>query len=157
MDEVETYILLHQNTIAQYIATSLILELYLEAKWFLVEQVERIWWEQGCLYLNVVWEAASVAETLVEIEMEMEMEAETEAETEPKTELETEPETELETDPEIPHIVPPVVGDTAATQYRGALVISAAVGGNVGGRGWMRWRRTSSSTRTPLPSILQLV
>ena len=47
LEEVETYILRHHDTIPQYIATCLILELCLEEEQHKGERVTQRWWEQA--------------------------------------------------------------------------------------------------------------
>ena len=54
LEELEAYFLLFQNTISQYIATHLILELCLEAERHIGAWVARRWWEQGVLELEGV-------------------------------------------------------------------------------------------------------
>ena len=44
MEEVETYVLCRQNTVAQYISTWMILELYLVAERYPGERFSLRWW-----------------------------------------------------------------------------------------------------------------
>ena len=44
LQEVETYVSCHQNTVAQYIATKPIMDLCLAAKWSPGPKVEMWWW-----------------------------------------------------------------------------------------------------------------
>ena len=46
LQELETYVSCHQNTVAQYIATTTIIDLCLGAKWKPGERVSMRWWEQ---------------------------------------------------------------------------------------------------------------
>ena len=52
LQEVETYVSCRQNTVAQYIATRPIMDLFLVAKRRPVPIVEMQWWEQEGMYLE---------------------------------------------------------------------------------------------------------
>ena len=52
LQELETYVSHHHNTLAQYIATTTIIDLCLAAKWRLGARVEMQWWEQEGLDLE---------------------------------------------------------------------------------------------------------
>ena len=52
LEEVEVYILRHQNTVAQYIDTCTILDLCLEVEKRPGARVTTIWWEHACLDLR---------------------------------------------------------------------------------------------------------
>ena len=51
LEEVETYVIRHQNTDAQYIATRLILEIFLAEEQHPEARVSMIWWYQAGLNL----------------------------------------------------------------------------------------------------------
>ena len=54
LQELETYIFRLQNTVAQFIDTRPIMELFLAAEKCLGSQVTKQWWEQGGLYLEMI-------------------------------------------------------------------------------------------------------
>ena len=62
LQEVETYVFLCQNTIAQYIATKPIMDLCLAAKRRPGPRVAMRWWEKEGLDLEGMWTAAREAE-----------------------------------------------------------------------------------------------
>ena len=53
LEVVEAYVLLRQNTVAQYIATCKILELCLAEEWRLVARVSGKLWEQDSIDLGL--------------------------------------------------------------------------------------------------------
>ena len=55
MDIIDTYINNHQKTIAQYIATSPILKLFLLVERRPGSQIPKWWWEQEGLDWDSVW------------------------------------------------------------------------------------------------------
>ena len=62
LQEVETYVSCHQNTVAQYIATKPIMDLCLAAKRSPGPRVEMGWWEQKGLDLEGMRTAAQEAD-----------------------------------------------------------------------------------------------
>ena len=68
LEEVETYVARRQNTATQYIATRLIMDMYLEAERCPEARVPKRWWEQGSL--NLVGSRAAVARTVEAAEEE---------------------------------------------------------------------------------------
>ena len=62
LQDLETYVSCHQNTVAQYIATRPIMDLCLAEKWKTGKRVEMRWWEQEGLYLEGMRTAALEAE-----------------------------------------------------------------------------------------------
>ena len=58
VQEVETYAARRQNTVAQFIATRLIMDLCLAAARRPGARVSKRWWEQEGLDLEGIWEAA---------------------------------------------------------------------------------------------------
>ena len=62
LQEVDTYVSLHQNTVAQYIATRPIMDLCLAAKRRPGPRVAIWWWEQEGLYLEGMRTAEQEAE-----------------------------------------------------------------------------------------------
>ena len=75
LEEVETYVLQLQNTIAQYIVTHLILELYLAVKRRPVTWVARRWWNQEVFNLDIMMSEVGEMEVVLEEESEVETEA----------------------------------------------------------------------------------
>ena len=65
LQELETYVSRHQNTVAQYIATTTIIDLCLAAKCRPGARVEIWWWEQEGLDLEGKRTAAREAEQTV--------------------------------------------------------------------------------------------
>ena len=62
LQEVETYVYCHHNTVKQLIATMPIMYLCMEAQRCLVLKVYKRWWEQDGLDLEETWTAAQEAE-----------------------------------------------------------------------------------------------
>ena len=62
LKEIETYITRRKNTAAQYIATTLIMYMYLTAGRRPGARVSKHCWEQENLDLEGLWEAVRVAE-----------------------------------------------------------------------------------------------
>ena len=62
LQELETYASCHQNKVAQYIATTTIIDLCLESKWRPGARVAMRWWEQEVWYLEGMQTAAWEAE-----------------------------------------------------------------------------------------------
>ena len=56
LEYMETYISRRQNMVAQFIVTSPILDLCLEAERRMGVHVVEQWWDQEGIYLEVVWE-----------------------------------------------------------------------------------------------------
>ena len=54
---VETYVSLQQNTVAQFIATRPIMDLFLAEDWRPMSRVDKWWWEQDGLDLEGMWAA----------------------------------------------------------------------------------------------------
>ena len=79
LQEVETYVSLQQNTVAQFISTRPIMDLFLVTERRPGSRVEKWWWEQDGLDLEGVWAAYWGAKrTEKEKDTYMEMETETE-------------------------------------------------------------------------------
>ena len=49
----DTYFRLHQNTAAQYIATRLIMGIFMAEEHWLVAQVSQRWWDKDVIYLGI--------------------------------------------------------------------------------------------------------
>ena len=62
LQKVDTYVSLHQNTVAQYISTRPIMDLYLTKKRRPGPRVVTRWWEQEGLELEGLWTASQEAE-----------------------------------------------------------------------------------------------
>ena len=60
LEEMETYISSHQNTVAQYIATPPILDLFLDDDWRPISRVPKRWWDQKGLDFEGLREASVV-------------------------------------------------------------------------------------------------
>ena len=60
----DTYVSCRQNTVAQYIATRLIVDLCMASKRSIGLRVEMWWWEQEGLYLKGVRTAAQEADQM---------------------------------------------------------------------------------------------
>ena len=54
LQEIKTYVTRFQNTAAQYIAISPIMDLCLEAGWYQGVRVSKQWWDQKNLYLEKI-------------------------------------------------------------------------------------------------------
>ena len=64
LQEVETYISRHQDTVAKFIATRPIMDLCLAAERHPGSQVTNWWWEQDGLDLEGMWAASWEAERM---------------------------------------------------------------------------------------------
>ena len=88
LQEVQTYVSLLHNKVAQFIATRPIMDLFLEVERRPGSRVSKWWWEKDGLYLEgmgaAYWEAK-----LMEGESDTYMEMETDTEEEIQTEMET--------------------------------------------------------------------
>ena len=62
LEYMETYISRRQNMVAQFIVTSPILDLCLEAERRMGVHVVEQWWDQVGIYLEVVWEVGVTEE-----------------------------------------------------------------------------------------------
>ena len=62
MQEVDTYVAHHYNTVAKFIATRTIMDLCIEAARRSGARISKRWWENEGLYLEGIWEAVRVVE-----------------------------------------------------------------------------------------------
>ena len=74
--ELDTYINLHQNTVAQFIAIRPIMDLCLAAVWCPGAWVLKRWWEQEGLDIKGIQEAAQAEEGDIELDYQAGEEAE---------------------------------------------------------------------------------